>query len=81
MYNMMGVLLEKKYIKEDWVNWKKSWCITQVHLMSMFNTCERQTDRYCGDEFVKCSLIHGFEMNGDVQQKESCNECLIHLWN
>ena len=43
----------------------------------MFNKCEKQTDRYCGDEFVKHSLIHGFERNSDVQQKESCNRCQL----
>ena len=25
----------------------------------MFNSCERQTDRYCVDEFVKCSMTDG----------------------
>ena len=60
MYHMMGVPLKKKYMKENWGNWEKIVTHHQVQLMvSMFNTCERQTDRYCADEFVKCSTTDG----------------------
>ena len=60
MYHMMGVPLEKKYMKEDWGNWEKIVMHHQVRLnVSMFNTHERQTDRYCVDEFVKCSMTDG----------------------
>ena len=59
MYHMMGVPLEKKYMKEDWRNWEKIVMHHQVQLMSLCLTQVRQTDRYCVDEFGKYSMTDG----------------------